>query len=94
MGRTELRMEQRLRKWAGFVAAWSLETFHGRDAADAWLWELTPFPAAYPRFSESLFGVIVSFVPWPFFGRVMEGRLRTEYHLMDRAAARMDRGKA
>lgn len=94
MDRTELRPEERLRKWAGYAAAWFLQTFHGRDAADAWLWELTPFPAAYPRFSESLFGVVVSFVPWPFFRRVMDVRLRTEYGLMDRAAARMGRPEA
>jgi len=64
-------LEWKARKWSAFIVCTLLEKLHGEDAAQTWLWSMTPFPATVPRWSETVFGLTAALVPRSIHRRLM-----------------------
>lgn len=76
-------------EWARRRSAWFvallLENLHGKETAKRWLWELTPFPAAVPRWKECAQGFLAALLPGNLHSRFMIEQMRTADRKMDRA---------
>lgn len=78
-------LEWKARKWSAFIICTLLEKLHGEEAAQTWLWSMTPFPATVPRWSEAFFGLTAALAPGSIHRRLMrymENRIDKE---IDRA---------
>lgn len=87
----KLTLDEKARRWAVWVVANLLGLFHGDEAWRTWLWELTPFPAGIPRWSECASGLLAALLPWPLHGPFMNSQIRTSYEQMDRSFERYKR---
>jgi hypothetical protein len=84
-----MTLSEKARKWATWAVATVMGFFHGRDAWDFWLWNMTPFPAGVPRWSEIAFGLAAALVPGPVHRRLMDRRARLIDEEITRAMKRM-----
>lgn len=77
--------EWQVRKRVAMIVSFLLVSLHGEEAGKDWLWGLTPFPAALPRWDECVQGLIAAVLPGKFHKRFMIEQHRKVDISMERA---------